>query len=67
MKKYYLKNYDKIFQKTKDCNENNPEKVKQDNKKYNKQNRDKIITRQNEYFKNRTKTDINFRIIRITR
>ena len=34
---------------------------------YNKENRDKINTRMNEYFKNRTKTDVNFRLIRNTR
>ena len=34
---------------------------------YNKQNREKINTRKNEYFKNRIKTDVNFRLIRNTR
>ena len=51
-KNYYVANQDRILNKQ---------------KLYNKENRDKINTRMNEYIKNRTKTDVNFRLIRITR
>ena len=63
VKEYYFKNYDKIIQKTKDWNKNNPEKVKQNNKKYIEQNREK----RNIYLKNKRETDVNFRLISNTR
>ena len=51
-KNYYVANQDRLLNKQ---------------KLYNKENRDKINARMNEYFKNRTKTDVNFRLIRNTR
>ena len=51
-KNYYVANQDRLLNKQ---------------KLYNKENRDKINTRMNEYFKNRIRTDVNFRLIRNTR
>ena len=60
---HYLKNIDKIVLKTRDWSKNNTEKVKQNQKKYNEQNKEK----RNVYLKNKRETDINFRLISITR
>ena len=58
-KKYYNENRDEVKQ----YYLNNRDRIKD----YQLKNRDQINTRMNEYFKNRTRTDVNFRLIRNTR
>ena len=63
IKKYYNENLVKIKKYYLD----NRDRLVSNQRLYDQQNRDKINTRMNEYFKNRTKTDVNFRLIRNTR
>ena len=58
-KKYYNENREK----SRKFYLENRDKIK----KYQLKNRDQINTRMNEFFKNRIKTDVNFRLIRNTR
>ena len=51
-KRHYVDNQDRLLNKQ---------------KFYDKENGDKINARMNEYIKNRIKTDVNFRLIRMTR
>ena len=63
MKDYYLNNSIKLIQKQKDYNLKNHDRIKH----YKIENREKIIDYNKKYIQQRRRTDVNFRLILITR
>ena len=61
------KNCEKIKNHIKQYYEDNTEKIRNQQKKYYDENRDVIIKNQINYERNRSETDVNFRLIRNTR
>ena len=78
LKKYFLKNRDRLLDKRKCYIKENADRIKEYqmknhdkitnyNKQYFQQNKKKINETRRQYEKNKIKTDVNFRLIRSTR